>query len=434
MSVPLKVPEVGESVREGYLTEWLKDDGDVVAADEPLYVLETDKVTMTINADVGGRLAIKVPAGQEVEVGQAVAEIDDSVEAPAAPPASGPAATPDAVAETEPEQTAQAPAVPAERGEPTPQPGKAPRATATIEDLSPAVRRLVLEHDLDPASISGTGRGGRLTKEDVLRHLDESTLQTPATDVTLRPEPPAPAAAAAAPDERQTRRRMSPLRQRLAERLVEAQQTAAMLTTFNEVDMSRVIALRKQWREKFRERHGVDLGFMSFFVKAAVNALAFVPAVNAFLDGDEIVENHYYDIGVAVSTERGLVVPVIRDADRLSFAGVETGIAELAEKARTGKLTLDDLSGGVFTVSNGGIFGSMLSTPILNPPQSAILGMHAIKKRPVVAGEDDRVEVRPMMYLALSYDHRLIDGREAVTFLKRIVECLEDPERLLLEV
>ncbi len=430
MSVPLKVPEVGESVREGFLTEWLRSDGDVVAADEPLYVLETDKVTMTINADVGGRLTIKVPAGEEVEVGQAVAEIDDSVEAPATPPAP----EPEAAAPEQPETAAEQPTPPAAPEARTPKPAQSSATAGSVADLSPAVRRLVLEHDLDPGVISGSGRGGRLTKEDVLRYLDERPREAPAASPAPRPAPAAPPAVPAASGERQTRRRMSPLRQRLAQRLVEAQQTAAMLTTFNEVDMSRVIALRKQWRERFRERHGVDLGFMSFFVKATVNALAFVPAVNAFLDGDEIVDNHYYDIGVAVSTERGLVVPVIRDADRLTFAGVESAIAELAEKARTGKLTLENLNGGVFTVSNGGIFGSMLSTPILNPPQSAILGMHAIKKRPVVVGEDDRVEVRPMMYLALSYDHRLVDGREAVTFLKRIVECLEDPERLLLEV
>jgi len=430
MSVLLKIPEVGESVREGFLTDWLRSDGDVVAADEPLYVLETDKVTMTINADVGGRLTIKVPAGEKVEVGQAVAEIDDSVEAPAAPPAP----EPEAAAPEQPETAAEQPTPPAAREAHTPKPAQSSAAAGSVADLSPAVRRLVLEHDLDPGVISGSGRGGRLTKEDVLRYLDERPREAPAASPAPRPAPAAPPAVPAASGERQTRRRMSPLRQRLAQRLVEAQQTAAMLTTFNEVDMTRVIALRKQWRERFRERHGVDLGFMSFFVKAVVNALAFVPAVNAFLDGDEIVDNHYYDIGVAVSTDRGLVVPVVRDADRLTFAGVESAIAELAEKARTGRLTLDDLSGGVFTVSNGGIFGSMLSTPILNPPQSGILGMHAIKKRPVVVGEDDRVEVRPMMYLALSYDHRLVDGREAVTFLKRIVECLEDPERLLLEV
>ena len=430
MSVLLKIPEVGESVREGFLTDWLRSDGDVVAADEPLYVLETDKVTMTINADVGGRLTIKVPAGEKVEVGQAVAEIDDSVEAPAAPPAP----EPEAAAPEQPETAAEQPTPPAAREAHTPKPAQSSAAAGSVADLSPAVRRLVLEHDLDPGVISGSGRGGRLTKEDVLRYLDERPREAPAASPAPRPAPAAPPAVPAASGERQTRRRMSPLRQRLAQRLVEAQQTAAMLMTFNEVDMTRVIALRKQWRERFRERHGVDLGFMSFFVKAVVNALAFVPAVNAFLDGDEIVDNHYYDIGVAVSTDRGLVVPVVRDADRLTFAGVESAIAELAEKARTGRLTLDDLSGGVFTVSNGGIFGSMLSTPILNPPQSGILGMHAIKKRPVVVGEDDRVEVRPMMYLALSYDHRLVDGREAVTFLKRIVECLEDPERLLLEV
>jgi 2-oxoglutarate dehydrogenase E2 component (dihydrolipoamide succinyltransferase) len=307
-----------------------------------------------------------------------------------------------------------------------------------VKGLSPAVQRMVLEHHLDPAAIAASGRDGRLTKGDVLRHLQAVPPPAPA-------EPVAPAAQAALPVarvagepptppviERQTRQPLSPLRQRIAERLVEVQQQAAILTTFNEADLSRVIELRARWKDTFKERHGVGLGFMSFFVKASIDALRAVPAVNAYIDGDQLVTNHYYDIGIAVSTERGLVVPVLRNADHLTMADIELEIADLAERAQQRRLELSELTGAVFTISNGGVFGSMMSTPILNPPGSAILGMHAIIKRPVVV--NDEIVIRPMMYLALSYDHRVIDGRESVTFLKRIKECLEDPSRLLLEV
>jgi len=450
MTVEVKVPSVGESVEEGLLAEWLKGDGEAVAADEPLYVLETDKVTMTVNAEAAGRLEIVVPAGETVRVGQVVARIDPDAAGSTPPREEAAPAAGHAAGSATPPPVPEAPHP--EPGPPLTVPAGAPQAAAKLEaaaHLSPAVRRLVLERGLDPARIPATGPGGRITKEDVLRHLQElDAARTapaaeapgpaePAGAATAAAEEAAPAtarAAAGAGRPRQTRRKMSPLRLRLAERLVQAQRTAAMLTTFNEADMSRVLELRARWREAFEREHGVRLGLMSFFVKAAVRALQDHPEVNAFIEGDEIVTNHYYDIGIAVSTERGLVVPVLRDADRLSFAGIERGIATLAERARTGKLTLYDLAGGVFTITNGGVFGSLLSTPILNPPQSAILGMHAIQKRPVVVGPDDRIEVRPMMYLALSYDHRLIDGREAVAFLRRIVECLEDPERLLLEV
>ncbi len=429
MSVEVTVPSVGESIEDGLLTEWLAADGRTVSTDDPLFVLETDKVTITVNAEESGRLEHVVSEGETVQIGQVVGRID--------PDAAG--TSPD---QEEPADDTTGPTEPS----PEPDAGSSPHESEALTDLSPAVRRLVVEHDLEPAAISGSGRGGRLTKEDVLRHLSaeaedgDTPAPTEQKDVPAR-ETPADSNEDADREQppssgkpRQTRRPMSRLRQRLAERLVSASNTTAMLTTFNEVDMSRVQELRGRWREQFEQEHGVRLGLMSFFVKAVVKALREQPEVNAFLEDDEIVENHYYDIGIAVSTDRGLVVPVLRGADELSFAGAERGIAELADKARDGKLVVDDLVGGVFTITNGGVFGSLLSTPILNPPQSAILGLHTIQKRPVVVGPDDRIEVRPMMYVALSYDHRLIDGREAVTFLRRIKESVEDPERLLLEV
>ncbi len=425
MSVEITVPSVGESIEDGLLTEWLAADGQTVATDDPLFVLETDKVTITVNAEASGRLERVVEEGETVQIGQVVGRLD--------PEAAG--STPD---EERPKQDGAPPEEPSSDSAAA-APKEEPKELA---ELSPSVRRLVLEHDLDPADIDGSGRGGRLTKEDVLRHLsgepeEETPAPTERKDAPASPDPvrdAKPESDTASGETRQTRRTMSRLRQRLAERLVSASNATAMLTTFNEVDMSRVQELRGRWRERFEQEHGVRLGLMSFFIKAVVKALQEQPEVNAFIEGDEIVENHYYDIGIAVSTERGLVVPVLRGADGLSFAGAERGIAELADKARDGKLMVDDLVGGVFTITNGGVFGSLLSTPILNPPQSAILGLHTIQKRPVVVGPDDRIEVRPMMYLALSYDHRLIDGREAVTFLRRIKAAVEDPERLLLEV
>jgi 2-oxoglutarate dehydrogenase E2 component (dihydrolipoamide succinyltransferase) len=423
MASEVTIPEVGESITEGFLAEWSQPDGAVVAIEDPLLVLETDKITMNINAEQAGRLHILVAEGETVQVGQVVATIDTGVTAPADADEK-PAAT------TTPEPT------------PAPEPTAPGPAAPDVAGLSPAVKRLVLEHQLDPAAIDGTGKGGRILKGDVIRHLDAGGAV--AADPTPRPEEaksvPAPATEpvrhrpqpVALPDQRQTRAPMSRLRQRLAERLVEVQQTAAILTTFNEADMSRVMALRSQYKESFKKRYGVGLGFMSFFVKAVVEALKTVPAVNAYIEGDEIITNHYYDIGIAVSSDKGLVVPVVRDADRLSMAGIESSIADLASRAQERRLELSDLSGAVFTISNGGVFGSLQSTPILNPPGSAILGMHAIKKRPVVV--DDEIVIRPMMYLAVSYDHRIIDGSQAVTFLKRIVECIDDPDRLLLEI
>jgi len=422
MAVEVVIPEVGESITEGVLVEWSQAESAVVAVEDPLLVLETDKITMSINAEHAGKLHILVAEGETVEVGQVVATIDtDVAEAAATAPAEETPAEPASiapVAETEP---------------PTP-------PSTDAKGLSPAVQRLVLEHGIDPDTIDGTGKDGRILKGDVIRYLEareseasQPEVIAPAPAPTPEPIPPVPPPKPVAlPDHRQSRTTMSRLRQRLAERLVEVQQTAAILTTFNEVDMSRVIALRAAYKESFKRRHDIGLGFMSFFVKATVDALKTVPAVNAFIDGDEVVTNHYFDIGVAVSTDKGLVVPVVREADRLSMAGIEASITDLAIRAQERRLELSDLSGAVFTISNGGVFGSLMSTPILNPPGSAILGMHSIQKRPIAV--DDEVVIRPMMYLALSYDHRIIDGREAVTFLKRIVECIEDPERMLLEI
>ena len=422
MAVEVKIPEVGESITEGFLAEWSQPDGAVVAVEDPLLVLETDKITMTINSEHAGTLTIMVAAGETVQVGQVVATIDT-----------------DATDRSAPSEPAAAPAPQTEKQPPVEAPRQATQAPADAPDrseLSPAVRRLVLEHELDPAAIEGTGKGGRILKGDVIRHLEARTIappvpESPPTSAGIEPDRPRPQPVAI-PDQRQTRAPMSRLRQRLAERLVEVQQTAAILTTFNEADMSRVMALRAEYKEEFKKKHEIGLGFMSFFVKATVDALKTVPAVNAYIDGDEIVTNHYFDIGVAVSTDKGLVVPVIRGADRLTMAEIEVSIADLARRAQERRLELSDLTGAVFTISNGGVFGSLLSTPILNPPGSAILGMHTIQKRPVAVG--DEIAIRPMMYLAMSYDHRIIDGREAVTFLKRVAECVEDPERMLLEI
>ncbi len=424
MSVEIRVPEVGESITEGILAGWEKPDGAMVQTDDPLFVLETDKVTMTINAEQSGRLEILVGEGETVQIGQVIGRVD--------PDADG---EPAAESSEAPASSAEAPASEPEAG-----PSRESGPRERPEGLSPAVRRLVAEHELDPGAIRGTGRGGRLTKEDVLRHLEASREAgsaapeepeaqpgpRPVEPVAPRPEP------AAEPGQRQTRTRMTPLRKRIAERLVQAQQTAAILTTFNEVDMTNVMEWRKRYKESFQQEYGTGLGFMSFFLKASVDALEAVPALNAQIDGDEVVQNHFYDIGVAVGTDRGLVVPVVRQVDRLSFAEIELAVADLAKRAQEKKLTLEELSGGCFTVSNGGVYGSLLSTPILNPPQSGILGMHGIKKRPVAMGEE--MQIRPMMYLALSYDHRIVDGRESVTFLRRIVDCIENPERMMLEI
>jgi 2-oxoglutarate dehydrogenase E2 component (dihydrolipoamide succinyltransferase) len=398
MAVEIKVPPAGESVTEATVGRWLRPNGAAVRANEPVCELETDKATAEVMAPAAGTLVIAVPEGQTVAIGAVLGRVEAGAPAGNAAPA------------------------PAAKRDEAPHPAAPPAELP----LSPSARQLIADKGLDPRDLTGTGRGGRITKEDVLGHL--AARQAPA-EAKERPTPPA---AAAAPTNREVRQRMSPIRRRIAERLLEAQQGAAILTTFNEADLSGVMALRARYKESFQKKHGVGLGFLGFFVKAAVEALRAFPAVNARIDGDDIVYQNHYDVGVAVSTERGLMVPVLRDADALSFADIEKGVAALAQKARDGKIGVSDLQGGTFTITNGGIFGSLLSTPILNPPQSGILGMHAVQKRPVVV--DDQVVVRPMMYLALSYDHRLIDGREAVGFLVRVKECVEAPERLMLEV
>ena len=422
MKIEIRVPAVGESITEGLLAEWLKADGAAVKSDEPLFVLETDKVTLTVNSETSGTLSLGVRAGEGVKVGQVIGFIDTAGAA-------------EAVATSE-----QAPGAPLSPPAGLPQMIEKMAVPDASDLLSPAARRMAEEYGISAAEITGTGRGGRITKEDVARHIKAAAAGgSPPTGDVPPPEKTAAAApqmvpvtAAAIPPGRQTRTPMTPMRQRIAQRLLAAKNSAAILTTFNEADMSALLALRAKHRDAFREKHGVDLGLMSFFVRASVEALKAVPQLNAQIDGTDIVQNHYYDIGVAVGTERGLVVPVIRDCDRLSFAEIEAAIATLAGRVRDKRISLSDLEGGVFTVSNGGVYGNLLSTPILNPPQSGILGMHTIKKRPVAVG--DAVVVRPMMYLALSYDHRIVDGREAVAFLKRVVECVEDPERMLLDV
>ncbi len=427
------VPALGESVTEATVAKWLKQPGETVAVDEPLVELETDKVSLEVNATTAGTLSeIRVEEGATVEVGAVLGVIGDGATA-LVKPAAKPKAEP-APAAAKPPAPARAAAPASAQAEVTPEPDLSEADTP----LSPAARKLIAENRLDASRIPASGKNGRLTKEDVLRFMEEGAAAAPAPAAAkpgpaAKPAPaPAPMARAAAPGAREERVRMSRLRKRIAERLKEAQNTAAMLTTFNEVDMSQVLALRARYKEAFEKKHGIKLGFMSFFVKAAVLALQEIPAVNAQIDGEDIVYKNHYDIGVAVGTEQGLVVPVVRDADRLSFAEIETRIADFGRRARDGKLMLEELTGGTFTISNGGVYGSLMSTPILNPPQSGILGMHKTQERPVaVAG---RVEIRPMMYLALSYDHRIVDGREAVTFLIRLKEAIEDPQRLLLEM
>jgi 2-oxoglutarate dehydrogenase E2 component (dihydrolipoamide succinyltransferase) len=442
MATDIKVPAVGESITEGTISRWFKKDGDSVKADEPLFELETEKATTEIAAPAAGTLRIKIGEGKTVPIGTIVGQIDEKEAIPAEktrdkkPAADGHRArpAPDGAAKS-------APVVGADVAKPV------PGAPAQEKLLSPSARRLMDEQGIDIQKVTGTGPRGRVTKEDVLQYVERERIgPTTRAAETVKPGLPPPddrvTSPAVAPHEakqqtpatsdRETRQQMSSIRQRIGERLLAAQQSAAILTTFNEADLTAVMALRSQYKESFQKKHNVGLGFMSFFVKAAVEALHAYPLVNAWIDGSDIVYHHYYNIGVAVSTERGLMVPVLRDADRKSFAEIEKQIAELAQKARDGKVTVQDLQGGTFTITNGGVFGSLLSTPILNPPQSAILGMHTIQKRPVV--KDDQIVIRPMMYLAMSYDHRLIDGREAVLFLVRVKECIENPERLLLEV
>ena len=398
MAKEIRVPALGESVTEATIAKWFKNVGDAVKADEPMVELETDKVTVEVPAPASGKLAsIAAAAGTTVNVGALLGAIEEGVAGAAAKPAAAaaPVVAPAALKIAEPAK-AEAP-------------------------LSPAVRKIVTENKLEPASIPATGRDGRLTKGDVIEQLAK-----PAAKPVSMP------ATAPTPSGGEERVKMSRLRLTIARRLKEAQNTAAMLTTFNEVDMSAVMALRNEFKEMFEKKHGVKLGFMSFFAKAVIQALKDVPAVNAEIDGEDLVYKNYYHLGVAVGTEKGLVVPVVRDADRMSFATIEKTIADYGKKARDGQLQIADMQGGTFTISNGGVYGSLMSTPILNAPQSGILGMHKIQDRPMAIG--GQVVIRPMMYLALSYDHRIVDGKEAVTFLVRVKESLEDPQRALLDL
>jgi 2-oxoglutarate dehydrogenase E2 component (dihydrolipoamide succinyltransferase) len=400
-NLEVKIPPMGESITSGILAKWHVKDGDVVKKDQPLFELETDKITSESAAEAAGKITLKAAAGDEVKIGQVVAMID-----PQAGDQKPEASSPGAAAPAAPQAKAPAP-VAAEA-----KPVAARAAESQISDLKSQSQAPAAKAEAPAAK----------------PQVSESKAQN-------KPSAPAPAGApkvSVPAGERQTRRKLSPLRQRIAERLVAAQHEAAMLTTFNEVDMSAIMAIRAKYQDDFVKKNGLKLGFMSFFVKAVVHALKEVPAVNAQLDGDTLVENHFYDIGVAVSTERGLMVPVIRDCASLGMAAIEKAIAEVAARARDGKIALTDLEGGVFTITNGGIFGSLLSTPIINPPQSAILGMHTIQERPVAI--NGQVVIRPMMYVALSYDHRIVDGREAVTFLVKVKQSLEDPARLLLSV
>jgi 2-oxoglutarate dehydrogenase E2 component (dihydrolipoamide succinyltransferase) len=429
--VEIKIPEVGESVREALLAKWLKKSGDVVKMDEPLCEIETDKITLDLNADAAGVLTITVSEGTTVAVGTIIGMIEESAVIPAAL------------------VTASASVLAEKRAAPS---------------SSPSVRREMREHNISPDEVAGSGKGGRITPDDLLTQIEEKSKMPPpsrpatsvepdavvperqsATPVPVLPSIATPPAGAE-PEKpvsvrteespvysssREERRPMSPLRKRVAERLVAARQQTAMLTTFNEADLSHVKTLRSRYREQFLQRHGIALGFMPFFVKACIEALKEFPLVNASIDGADIVYHHFYDIGIAIGGDKGLVVPVLRNADQLKMYEIDQVITAFSEKIKTNHLAISDLEGGTFTISNGGVYGSMLSTPILNPPQSAVLGMHAIQDRPVV--RDGQIVIRPMMYLALSYDHRIIDGREAVGFLKKIKEYIEEPEELLLE-
>ena len=424
MSVEIKVPALGESVTEATVSKWLVKAGDQVAIDQPLCELETDKVTVEVNATVAGAVVdLAVAEGATIAVGGLLCRIEAGAAgaaprpaAAAAPPPPPPkVATPAAAPAASPAATLTAPA-----------PVLAATGGANLAASGPAARKLADEKGVAAAAIQPSGKDGRATKSDVLAAL--SSISAPAAPA---PRPAVPAGPRLRAD-RKERVKMTRLRRTIANRLKEAQNTAAMLTTFNEVDMTSVMALRDRTKEDFEKKHGARLGFMSFFVKACIAGLKELPAVNAEIEGDDLVYKNYYDIGVAVGTPQGLVVPVVRDADQKSFGDIEKTIGELGRKARDGKLSIADLTGGTFTISNGGVYGSLLSTPILNPPQSAILGMHKIERRPVAIG--DKVEIRPMMYAAVSYDHRIIDGREAVTFLVRIKECVEDPSRILFDL
>jgi 2-oxoglutarate dehydrogenase E2 component (dihydrolipoamide succinyltransferase) len=413
MTVEVKVPQLPESVTDATLVSWHKEPGETVRRDENLVDLETDKVVLEVPAPVNGVLKeIRIENGATVTSGELLAMLEPGEVADAVPVAAAVEAAPSSIS-----------AVVAA-------PGTNDEAGANAEKLSPAVRRLIEEHDVDAEQVRGTGRGGRILKSDVTQFVEQKLHPATVPDEVTSALPALPQAAVTERGEHRVP--MTRLRKRIAERMVEAQQTAAMLTTFNEIDLTEVIALRARYKEPFEKKHGVKLGFMSFFVNATVEALRRYPAVNASVENNEIVYHDYFDVGIAVSSERGLIVPVVRDADRLSFAELESTIRDYGVKARDGAISMEDLTGGTFTITNGGVFGSMMSTPILNPPQSGILGMHAIQQRPMAV--DGEVVIRPMMYVALTYDHRIIDGSEAVRFLVAIKESLEDPSRLLLQI
>jgi 2-oxoglutarate dehydrogenase E2 component (dihydrolipoamide succinyltransferase) len=461
MQIELKVPEVGESVKEAILAEWYKKEGDWVKKDEPVYVIETDKVTLEVPAEESGVLHIMVEEGENVEIGTVVGTLDtegrEKGEKPGkkkAPKEAEEAESAEGGAEEEKRQKEE------KKEKPPEPPGKKEKERQTedtYQGLMPSVRRLVKEHDLDPADIRGSGPGGRITKGDVLLYLESGDARPSARkkeETPERAEPEkkaaeerpagkkpvsevegekkAPAKAPAEGDETVTRKKMSPIRKKIAEHLLAAKQETAMLTTFNEIDMSRVSAVREEFKDQFQKKYDTRLGFMSFFIKASVAALKEMPQVNARIEGEQIVYFHYFHIGIAIGAEKGLVVPVIRHADRKSFADLESEIVDFARKVKENRLDLSDLEGGTFSITNGGIYGSLLSTPILNMPQSAILGMHKIEERPVAV--NGQVVIRPMMYVALSYDHRIVDGKDAVTFLRRIKEFIENPERILMEI
>ena len=439
MEVAIKIPSVGESVQEAVLVQWYKKDGDPVQKDEPIFVVETDKVTLEIVAEASGILKILVFEGETVSIGTKVGTIaTEAVPSPEPEPAP-------------PEKVVEAP-LPSPEPTEAPAPAKAEEVPVKAEEalvkpepedfrpiLSPAVRRLVAEKNVDISGIKGTGPGNRITKGDVLLYLEQNP---PAVSPPSKAPPKIKDAAPLAPEslakpipskmEDVTRKPMSPIRRTIASRLLQAKHSTATLTTFNEIDMTHTMAIRTQFKEAFKEKHRVSLGFMSFFIKASVEALKEFPEINAFVDGNDIVYHNYYHVGIAIGTAKGLVVPVIRNADMLSFAELEQAIVDFVDKIKNNRLELADLEGGTFTITNGGVFGSLLSTPILNTPQSGILGMHKIEKRPVVV--EDKINIRPMMYVALSYDHRIVDGREAVTCLVRIKECIENPERIMMEI
>jgi 2-oxoglutarate dehydrogenase E2 component (dihydrolipoamide succinyltransferase) len=434
MATDVEVPALGESITEGTLAQWLKKPGEAVAADEPIASLETDKVSVEVPSPVAGVLTEQLAQeGDNVAVGAVIARIDETASAGASAAAPSPAQSA-AAGTTNPPGAGETPALRAEVTAPV---AELDREEEHITTLSPAVRRAVLEYHVDPTKIRGTGKDGRLTKDDVIAAAQSKGPPSPGAPEAKAPSAPAAPAPQAHPaggasERREERVKMTRLRQTIARRLKEAQNTAAMLTTFNDVDMSAVIDARARYKDLFEKKHGIRLGFMGFFVKACALAAKDVPSVNGSIEGEEIVYHDYLDVSVAVSAPKGLVVPVVRNADSMSFADIEKTIADFGRRAKDGTLTVEEMQGGTFTISNGGVFGSLLSTPIINPPQSAVLGMHRIEERPVV--KNGQIVARPMMYLALSYDHRLIDGREAVTFLVRVKEAIEDPTRLLIDL